>query len=253
MRQLLLIGIGAGALELVTVEAIEALNRVDVFLMIDKGETTADLTAVRNEVLRRYATQRPYRAVEIPDLPRGGSASYEDSVAEWHHRRLVALEGVLSTSVRDDECAGILVWGDPSLYDSATRLVDELASRGRVEFEHHVIAGISSVQLLAARHRIALNRIGRSVHITTGRLLRSGLPAGVDDVVVMLDGMCSFTTLVGQGFDIYGGAYLGTPDEILRSGALDDLAAEIVETRAEARRRKGWIFDIYLLRRRHGP
>jgi precorrin-6A synthase len=109
------------------------------------------------------------------------------------------------------------------------------------------------VQLLAARHRIALNRIGRSVHITTGRLLRGGLPAGVDDVVVMLDGRTSFSTLVGQGFDIYWGAYLGTPDEILRSGALDDLADEIVETRAEARRRKGWIFDIYLLRRRDRP
>ena len=174
-------------------------------------------------------------------------------MAEWHQRRLDALEDVLSTSVTDDECAGILVWGDPSLYDSATRLVDELASRGRVEFDHHVIAGISSVQLLAARHRIALNRIGRSVLITTGRLLRGGLPAGVDDVVVMLDGTTSFTTLVGQGFDIYWGAYLGTPDEILRSGALDDVVEEIVETRAVARRRKGWVFDIYLLRRRDRP
>jgi precorrin-6A synthase len=48
---------------------------------------------------------------------------------------------------------------------------------------------------------------------------------------------------------IYWGAYLGTPDEILVSGPLAEVAEEIRRVRAEARERKGWMFDTYLLRR----
>jgi precorrin-6A synthase len=136
------------------------------------------------------------------------------------------------------------------LYDSTLRILDQVVSRGRVAIEHTVSPGISSLQLLAARHRIALNRIGRSVHITTGRLLRQGLPDGVDDIVVMLDGNASFTTLVGQGFEIFWGAYLSSADEMLIAGPLDEVADEIVRVRDDARHRKGWMFDIYLLRRR---
>ena len=39
------------------------------------------------------------------------------------------------------------------------------------------IEGLTSVQALAARHKIALNRIGGPIHITTGRLLAKGMPA----------------------------------------------------------------------------
>jgi precorrin-6A synthase len=106
------------------------------------------------------------------------------------------------------------------------------------------------VSLLAARHRIPLNRIGRSVLITTGRLLRDGLANGIDDVVVMLDAECSFTAVVGEGFEIFWGAYLGASNEILLAGPLDEIADEITRVRAEARAEHGWIFDIYLLRRR---
>ena len=48
---------------------------------------------------------------------------------------------------------------------------------------------------------------------------------------------------------IYWGAYLGTPDELLVSGPLQAVKAHILELRDEARRRKGWIMDTYLLRR----
>jgi len=50
-------------------------------------------------------------------------------------------------------------------------------------------------------------------------------------------------------FLIYWGAYLGTPDEILASGPLAETGPRIVELRAQARERKGWIMDTYLLRR----
>ena len=249
MRRLLLIGIGAGAPELLTLEAIEAMRQVDVFLVIDKGDAKVDLAAFRRDVVARYAPQ-PHRVVEVLDPPRDEGASYEEGVAAWHAQRVSALEGAMAASVGDGECAAILVWGDPSLYDSTIRLVEQLVAHGAVELEWSVVPGISSVALLAARHRITLNRVGRSVHVTTGRLVQEGLPAGLDDIVVLLDGDTAFTTLVGQGYDIFWGAYLGTSDEVLVSGALDEVAESIVQTRRDARQRLGWVFDTYLLRRR---
>jgi precorrin-6A synthase len=105
------------------------------------------------------------------------------------------------------------------------------------------------VQALAARHRIPLNRIGEPVYITTGRRLAAGLPEGTDNAVVMLDGQCAFKQVAGEA-DIYWGAYLGTEDEILVCGDLKERAGKIERIRAEARARKGWIMDTYLLRRR---
>jgi precorrin-6A synthase len=95
-----------------------------------------------------------------------------------------------------------------------------------------------------------LNRIGRSIQITTGRKIAEGLPDGADDVIVMLDGDCSFKAIDASGIDIYWGAYLGSEDEILAAGPLRERAPEIERMRAEARARKGWIMDTYLLRKR---
>jgi precorrin-6A synthase len=144
----------------------------------------------------------------------------------------------------------LLVWGDPALYDSTLRIVDEIRARGRVAFDVEVVAGISSVQLLAARHRIPLHRVGGAVHITTGRNLTERGVEGLDDIVVMLDGAEAFLTLTGEPFDIFWGAYLGTGDELLVAGPIADVAATVAHVRREARQRKGWIFDIYYLRRR---
>ncbi|NEC93255.1 SAM-dependent methyltransferase, partial [Streptomyces sp. SID12501] len=114
---------------------------------------------------------------------------------------------------------------------------------------HEVVPGISSVSALLARHRTNLNRVGRPVQITTGRRLAEGWPQDVDDVVVMLDARHAFTAHLDQDRFIYWGAYVGTPDEILVSGKLADVAGRIEELRTEARVRKGWIMDTYLLRR----
>jgi precorrin-6A synthase len=136
------------------------------------------------------------------------------------------------------------------LYDSTLRIIDQLIERGKVAFEHEVIPGITAVQALAAGHKIALNRIGKSVHITTGRKLAQGLPDGIDDVIVMLDGDCSFKAIEAAGIDIYWGAYVGTPDEILIAGDLREVADRIEQVRAAAKARKGWVMDTYLLRKR---
>jgi precorrin-6A synthase len=144
-----------------------------------------------------------------------------------------------------------LVWGDPAFYDSTLRILDQIRDRGTFEFALEVVPGISSVQALAARHQIPLTPIGHSVLVTTGRRLVDEWRGGANDVVVMLDANCSFLALGDDSISIYWGAYLGTADEILISGTIAERGGEIKATRAEARERKGWVFDTYLLRRRH--
>ncbi len=66
---------------------------------------------------------------------------------------------------------------------------------------------------------------------------------------MMLDAKDTYRRFVGQGLHIYCGAYVGTADEILIAGSLDEMAERIVMTRAAARERNGWIMDSYLLRK----
>jgi len=249
MRRLRIIGIGAGDPEHITVQAIAALNETDVVFVIEKG--AEDLVALRREICERHIEpDHPYRVVEIADPQRDRhAAGYESAVEDWRQRRADAWEATIESELTDDGCGAFLVWGDPSLYDSTIAVVDEILARGRIALQYDVVPGISSVHALTARHRIALNRVGRAVQITTGRRLADGFPDGVDDVVVMLDAGCTFKTVTEPGIEIYWGAYLGTQDEILISGRLPDVAEEIEHVRAQARERKGWIMDCYLLRR----
>jgi precorrin-6A synthase len=116
-----------------------------------------------------------------------------------------------------------------------------------------VIPGISSIQALAASHAIPLNEVAGTVHITTGRrLAEDGFPADAESVLVMLDGSASFARLALDQFHIWWGAYLGSGDEIVVSGPLAEVAERIAQVRADARKRHGWIMDIYLLRRMPG-
>jgi precorrin-6A synthase len=144
-----------------------------------------------------------------------------------------------------------LVWGDPSLYDSTLRIVEQLSQRAKLAFEYEVIPGITAIQALAARHKLVLNRIGGAVQISTGRLLaQHGFPAQVDDLVVMLDGEQAFEQVGGQDMEIFWGAYLGDARELTIAGKLDEVREEIVRVRKHARAQHGWIMDTYLLRRR---
>jgi len=253
MRRLLVIGIGAGDPEHVTVQAINALNEVEVFLVVDKGPTrheTDELVRLRREICERYIREPTYRIVEIPDPPRDRTTpAYSTAVEDWRSRRAEVWERAIADELGEDGCGAFLVWGDPSLYDSTLAVLEQILARGTVTFEHEVVPGIGSVQALTSRHRIPLNRVGRPVQITTGRRLAEGFPDGVDEVVVMLDADCSFRHLRDEEMEIHWGAYLGMEDEILVSGRVGEVADEIVQRRAEARERKGWIMDAYLLRR----
>jgi precorrin-6A synthase len=251
MRKVFVIGIGAGNPDYITVQAINAINAVDVFFIMDKGEEKEDLLRLRKEICERYIKNKAYRTVEAPDPPRDRTpSSYEPAVRAWHEQRAGIYERLIREELDEDECGAFLVWGDPSLYDSTLRIIEQIIAKGAVAFEYEVIPGISAIQALAARHRITLNRIGRSIHITTGRRVSEGLPDKIDDLVVMLDANCSFKTIDDPDIDIYWGAYIGTEDEILVAGNLHERARDIERMRDEAKARKGWIMDTYLLRKR---
>ncbi|MCW2539910.1 MAG: hypothetical protein JWN95_1635 [Frankiales bacterium] len=258
MRSILVIGIGAGDPSQLTVQAVRALNRVDVFFVIDKGAVKDDLVQLRYQICAEHITNATHRFVEVaePDRDRDPS-DYQLAVTDWHAARARMLGAAIRDELTPEQTGAFLVWGDPALYDSTLRVLDritELAAAGEAaaDFDVEVIPGISSVQALAARHRVPLNRIGEPILITTGRRLRefgTMLPVGTDNVVVMLDSELSFTQLDPAGLHIYWGAYLGTPDELLIAGPLGEVADEIVAVRTAARQRKGWIMDTYLLRR----
>jgi precorrin-6A synthase len=254
VRKILVIGIGAGDPDHLTVQATRALNRLDVVFVMDKGRDKQDLMGLRKLLCERYI-QRPYRVVELVDPVRDPAVpDYQARVERWHEQRVALYEATIARELTESQCGGVLAWGDPSLYDSTLRLLERLRARAAFPFEFEVIPGITSVAALTASHRITLNRIGGSVLITTGRKLSEhGLPQGCDDIVVMLDGECAFQKIPADGLDIYWGAYLGTQDEILMSGKLSELSDEIAKVRTSARAAHGWIMDTYLLRRSHVP
>ena len=70
MKKVLVIGIGVGDPDQLTVQAVQALNRVDVFFVMDKGPAKTKLRALREEILRRHVKGRTYRVAEAPSPPR---------------------------------------------------------------------------------------------------------------------------------------------------------------------------------------
>jgi precorrin-6A synthase len=248
--EILVIGIGAGDPDYLTVQAVRAVERAEVFFVLDKGEVKQELVDLRTEILQRYAPEAKVVVGRDPERDRSSTA-YVESVDDWRHRRADVCAGLIEQELTGDQVGAFLVWGDPSLYDSTLAILEDILARGVLRFGIEVIPGISSVSALAAKHRIGLNQVGKPIQVTTGRRLAKSWPAGVDDVVVMLDGQTAFTAHTDQDADIFWGAYLGTPDELLVAGKLSEVAGEIEKVRAEARERKGWIMDTYLLRRGH--
>ena len=59
MRKILLIGIGAGNPDYLTIQAVDALNRVDVFFVPDKGAEKAALRRLREENLPALHSEHP--------------------------------------------------------------------------------------------------------------------------------------------------------------------------------------------------
>ncbi|KAA1424431.1 precorrin-6A synthase (deacetylating) [Mumia zhuanghuii] len=253
-RRVVLIGIGPGDPDQVTVEAVRAMNEVAYVVVSDKRRRDGDedpLLAAREAILARHvAGEVRLVVVEDPERDRSPAgtataAAYEQVVADWHEARAQAYAEVLRAHDGD---AGFLVWGDPAFYDSLVRILRRVAEIESLRLE--VVPGISSLQLLAARHAIVLHEVGQPIHVTTGRRLQEAIAQGQDNVVVMLNrSLDDLRTLDGQAWRIWWGANLGTAHEALVAGRLDDVLPDVERARAAAKAAAGWVMDVYLLRR----
>ncbi|MDO5657108.1 MAG: precorrin-6A synthase (deacetylating) [Paracoccus sp. (in: a-proteobacteria)] len=237
-----LIGIGSGNPEHLTLSAIAAMNRADLILVPLKGDKVA-LADLRRQILARHLSA-PARVVEF-DLPaRGRDGDYLADVAFWHDAIAQQWAALINQHLPGGGRVALLVWGDPSLYDSTLRIAGRLGLAVRVE------PGITSLQVLCAEHRIPLNGLGGAVWLTTGRRLRAeGWPPGAETVAVMLDAGGAFRAIEPAGVTIWWGGCLGLPEQRLVAGALAEVAAQIDAERAALRARLGWVMDIYLMRR----
>ncbi|MDO5529086.1 MAG: precorrin-6A synthase (deacetylating) [Paracoccus sp. (in: a-proteobacteria)] len=237
-----LIGIGSGNPAHLTLAAIDTLNRADLILVPRKEDKPA-LADLRREILARHL-KAPAKIVEF-DLPkRGGDGDYLADVALWHDAIAARWAELIAAHLPKGGEVALLVWGDPSLYDSSLRIAARLGLKARVE------PGITSLQVLTAAHCVPLNGLGGAVWLTTGRRLRAdGWPAGAESVAVMLDAGGAFQSVDPAGVTIWWGGCLGMAEQRLVSGKLSLASAEIIEARRALKAQLGWVMDIYLMRR----
>ena len=243
MTTLWLIGIGTGNPDHVTGQAIRALNGADLILIPRKGDAKSDLADLRRQILGQVL-KAPVPVAEYDVPQRADQDDYLGAVNDWHDAIAQVWAGTIAMHPGSTNVA-LMVWGDPSLYDSTLRIAARLTG-----VTVKVVAGITSLQALTAAHAIPLNTLAAPVTITTGRQLRDhGWPDGATTLAVMLDKGGAFTAIDAGNTHIWWGAYVGMPEETLIQGPLAQVSDTILATRARMRAEHGWIMDIYLLRR----
>ncbi|MCK7638159.1 precorrin-6A synthase (deacetylating) [Corynebacterium sp. P7202] len=247
MRTLLVIGIGAGDPRHLTLGAVDALRSADVVITLDKGEQKADLLRARHRVIDTHAPGTPVVTVSDPERDRRPS-DYRAEVHRWHGERARRISAAITSATGAEGTVAFLVWGDPALYDSTLRIIDRMQEETGLECMVKVIPGITALQALTAAHTVTANRVGEPIHVTTGRLLPETSPADRRNCFVMLDGGTAWNDVAGPDTYIYWGAYLGTADQVLRAGYVENIGGEIAALKYTLRESHGWIMDTYLLR-----
>ena len=262
MYNLTLVGIGTGNPDHLTAQGAQAIRDADLILIPRKGKGKADLAGLREQIIAGVTgnaegtgntggtgdTRDTGPRIGYFDIPkRRADQGYLQGVDDWHAAIAELWQGVISKIEPVPQNVALLIWGDPSLYDSSLRIAARLTPQPNMR----VIPGITALQALTAAHCIPVNDIGAPFLVTTGRRLRDqGWPAQTDTLAIMLDGQCSFQSLEAAQYDIWWGAYLGMTEELLISGPLAHVSEQILTTRAQARADHGWIMDIYLLKKR---
>jgi precorrin-6A synthase len=243
LHRLRLVGCGTGNPAHLTLEAIGALRGADLVLIPRKGPDKADLADLRRAICAAHLPDMA-RVAEF-DMPvRDRALPYLAAVDAWHAATARDWARVLADRLPQGGEAALLVWGDPSLYDSTLRIA------GRLGLGVSVVPGITSLQVLCAAHAIPLNDLGAPVVITTGRRLRDqGWPPGADTVAVMLDAGGAWAGLKPEGVTLWWGACLGLPQQALVAGPLTEAGPRALAERARVRAELGWVMDVYLLRR----
>ena len=191
-----------------------------------------------------------------PDRDRAATGgAYPPAVDDWRRRRADIYRRLIAEELPDDGCGAFLVWGDPALYDSTMRR-SWRTSRAGVGTSTTVVPGITASRRSPPATAPGSTGWAGPVQSPPGRqLAERGLPDGVDDLVVMLDARTGLRHARRPGPGHLLGRLPRHPRrDPARRPRWTSPPTEIARARAEARARKGWIMDTYLLRRApHDP
>ena len=242
VKKVYLIGMGPGNLKYLTLEAVDLIKRLPLFLIPLKSSKKTYLTEKRKEILYKIRKDQNFKILEIPFPERKRGFQYKKAVASWRRKKAEILIKVLQKESTEE--AGFIVWGDPSIYDGHIEIFKDVQKQIPIEFE--IIPGISAFQILSAKHKIPLTRIAGSLLFTTPRGLKR-LSEIKENTVVFLDNYESYRKFNQEDLKIYWGAYLGTEKEVLLSGRLSEVKEKLIELRRKLRKENGWIMEIYFL------
>ena len=242
VKKVYLIGMGPGNLKYLTLEAVDLIKRLPLFLIPLKSSKKTYLTEKRKEILYKIRKDQNFKIVEIPFPERKRSFQYKEAVISWRRKKAEILIKVLQKESTEE--AGFIVWGDPSIYDGHIEIFKDVQKQIPIEFE--IIPGISAFQILSAKHKIPLTKIAGSLLFTTPRGLKK-FSEIKENTVVFLDNYESYRKFNQEDLKIYWGAYLGTEKEVLLSGRLSEVKEKIIELRRKLRKENGWIMEIYFL------
>src|SRR5690606_22384292 len=114
MRKIVLIGIGTGNPDHLTVAGIDAIKSADILFVPTKGGEKAQLAAIRREIVGRFAGDAP-RIVEFA-LPVRDAGNPDDvSGVSDGHDAIAGQYREMIAAIGPEETAALLVWGDPGL------------------------------------------------------------------------------------------------------------------------------------------
>ena len=185
--ELSLVGIGTGNPEHLTLQAIRALKAADL-IIVPRKSGKDDLAELRLSICAELAPNVALREFDLPSRD-PAEPDYAKRVNDWHD----AIAEVWAETIGDAERVALLVWGDPSLYDSTLRIAARLTPAPKLT----VVPGITSIQALTAAHAIPLNDINAlaevcepgTVVIAMGqvndvRLFRDLVASGIQDYLL---------------------------------------------------------------------
>jgi len=244
-KRVYIVGIGPGNPKYLTLEGYEVIKKAKNFILPLKKGPKEELTKIREKVIefcKQGDTNYRVIKVEFPERKKGGV--YKLEVESWRTEKVSILTEVL----KDVDEACFLVLGDPSLYDGHIEIFKEISKNLPMEIE--VIPGISTVNLLSAKHKISLTKVAETLLITTPRALRKQKEIS-SNTLVFLDNYKTFKQFKDdRELMIYWGAYLGTEKEVLFSGKLSECWQELIELRRKLKEKHGYIMETYLLTRK---
>lgn len=245
MIKIFLIGMGTGNPKHLTLEGVNTLKKMDLILLPKKNIKKKELFNIRKYLCKTIISKEKIIIEEYEVPQRSEELNYNNSVNIWHEKISKNIKEIINKYQKNTKKLAFLIWGDPGLYDSTLRIINKI----KIEHKLKVVSGISSIQSLTSAYSISLNEIGGSVLITTGRKLNEDMFKDNQNVLVMLDGKCSFKVLDPCKYYIWWGAYLGMKKQILIKGLLNDVYKKIASQRKKAKNKNGWLMDTYLLKK----